>query len=298
MKYPKAPALGITLLLQLFIFAVSVLIESYAFTLLSLTSRLALSCATAILIFGFPTLAYLFLTKQRLKDLLKCNVISNDRTRNRRKLVLEFVLASALTVAAVNAIGNLTSFIMSLLGKEITSVIPSTAGESTLFFLRNVLLAAVLEELIFRGVILNACDGNSKIKRIMISASLFALMHCSLQQLPYAFVGGILIAYFALRSGSVLFAIGVHLSQNAVTFVFTMLQTKIEPTLLNTVSDATFIAFSVIGTLALCYFISDEIKVKKEASIKPVTDKKAESIFSLPLIAYVILTAVITAFTV
>ena len=297
MKYPKSPALGITLLLQLFLFAVAVLIESYVYASISLAARLGLSCITSALVFGAPFLAYILLTKQRPKDLLVCATTSNDRTRNQKKLALEFILASALTVAAVNAVGNLTSFIAKLLGNESAAVIPTNISESALFFLRNVLFAAVLEELIFRGVILNASAGHSRIKRIMISATLFALMHCSLQQLPYAFVGGILLAYFAVRSGSILFAIGVHLTQNAVTFVFTVLQSKLDPSVLSLTSDVTFIAFSVIGIIALGYFIFEEVKVGKEAMIDPVTDENAEKLLSLPLIAYVILTAVITALT-
>jgi hypothetical protein len=50
-----------------------------------------------------------------------------------------------------------------------------------------------------------------------VSALLFALLHASLYQLPYAFVGGLLLGLAAVWGGSPLFAVLFHFLSNLLS---------------------------------------------------------------------------------
>ena len=86
--------------------------------------------------------------------------------------------------------------------------------------LRIVVIAPVVEELIFRGVIMS---GFSRIYHpffaIFFSALLFALFHLNPWQFPAAFTLGIILGWIRLRTGSVLACIAGHAIHNGLVFL-------------------------------------------------------------------------------
>ncbi len=79
-------------------------------------------------------------------------------------------------------------------------------------------LPAIAEEIIFRGVILQGLRKNmSDSISILISAALFALMHCNLQQLVFPMLIGLILGWIATRTGSLLSSIIVHFVNNSIT---------------------------------------------------------------------------------
>lgn len=86
--------------------------------------------------------------------------------------------------------------------------------------LRVVVLAPVVEELIFRGVIFS---GFQRIYpafwAIFLSALLFALFHLNPWQLGPTFLLGLLLGYIRLRTGSLLVAIFTHALHNGLIFL-------------------------------------------------------------------------------
>ncbi len=82
------------------------------------------------------------------------------------------------------------------------------------------ILPALLEEFAFRGVILGLLrtklsDGTS----IVISAALFGMVHGNLQQMPFAFIVGLVLGYSVVSNGSMLAAILIHATNNIITVV-------------------------------------------------------------------------------
>ena len=71
-----------------------------------------------------------------------------------------------------------------------------------LYLLRVLLLPAVLEELLFRGMILRALRRFGDSFAIVASSAAFALIHYTLTRDIRAFALGLVLAYFVIRSGS------------------------------------------------------------------------------------------------
>jgi len=86
--------------------------------------------------------------------------------------------------------------------------------------LRVVILAPIVEELIFRGVIFSGFQRiYSAIWAIFFSALLFALFHLNPWQLGPTFLLGLLLGFVRLRTGSLLAAIFTHALHNGMIFL-------------------------------------------------------------------------------
>lgn len=73
---------------------------------------------------------------------------------------------------------------------------------------------AVCEEIAFRGALLRAFSRKSALVGLLASSILFALAHGALARVPITFMVGILAGYAALRVGSVVAGMAVHLAHN------------------------------------------------------------------------------------
>ena len=91
--------------------------------------------------------------------------------------------------------------------------------------LRVVVLAPIVEELIFRGVIFSGFQRiYPSFWAIFFSALLFALFHLNPWQLLPTFFLGLLLGYVRLRSGSLLAAIFTHALHNGMVFLSVIYQ--------------------------------------------------------------------------
>lgn len=117
---------------------------------------------------------------------------------------------------------NYITFFVSMFGVELTQ--PSLAAPPTgyalfLYILRLTLVAAVMEEVCFRGVVMQPLRKYGNFFAILMSAMVFALTHCNLIQAPAAFIAGIGIGYFTIATGSVWTGILIHLFNNLLVAV-------------------------------------------------------------------------------
>lgn len=82
-------------------------------------------------------------------------------------------------------------------------------------------MPALVEETLFRGIILNTCeDSLGTVRTIFIVGFSFALFHASPEQTVYQFIAGCAFAFLALRSGSILPSVLMHFINNALIIVF------------------------------------------------------------------------------
>jgi membrane protease YdiL (CAAX protease family) len=85
---------------------------------------------------------------------------------------------------------------------------------------RIVIIAPVVEELIFRGVIMSGFMRNYKIwYAITFSALMFALFHLNPWQFPATFLLGLALGWIRYRTGSVLACIAGHAIHNGLIYI-------------------------------------------------------------------------------
>lgn len=87
-----------------------------------------------------------------------------------------------------------------------------------LMFAVYVVLPAVFEELLFRGIVMRALTVHRKLLALLISSLSFALMHFSIERFPIAFLCGMVLGIAYLATGSMGCVILIHLFCNAVWY--------------------------------------------------------------------------------
>ena len=128
------------------------------------------------------------------------------------------------------------------------------------------LLPAVIEELLFRGVILNGLLSKFKpVYAILLSAVMFMLMHGTLQQTIYQLYLGIVLAYVVYVTGNILYAILLHFFNNLIVVInaYIVTQSGLEtPVVYVTAMDYIIpIAIFIVG-LVLAYILCMALKSK------------------------------------
>lgn len=136
--------------------------------------------------------------------------------------------------------------------REQSSYFPDVSGGLVIpALLVMAVLPAVFEEALFRGVMLNCCRKSmGDIRAIFITAFCFSLFHGSPEQTIYQFIIGCLLAFVAVRSGSILPGILMHFLNNALVVIFQAAHLFDENGAL-TISTGANIALTVVSALCL-----------------------------------------------
>lgn len=93
-------------------------------------------------------------------------------------------------------------------------------GTAALLFLGASVAPAIAEELLFRGLVLQSIKRHLSTRwAVLISSGVFAAYHLNLQQFPTAFVIGLALGALAIRSGSVLPGMLLHMLHNGLALV-------------------------------------------------------------------------------
>jgi uncharacterized protein len=128
------------------------------------------------------------------------------------------IIAFAFVMSFHFVIEPLSSFIPA--PENLNQIISDMIQMPILAFVTIVVLAPLLAELLFRGIILDGYLKNySPVNSILISAFLFALIHGNLAQGIGAFVMGIVMGLLYWRTKSLLLCIALHFTNNLTAFL-------------------------------------------------------------------------------
>lgn len=105
---------------------------------------------------------------------------------------------------------------------EIPAPTKSPAG-ILIFYIGIAVVPALVEEMAFRGVVMSALRRFGDTFAVVCSAILFGLMHCNLQQIPFAIMAGIFIGYAVVITDSLWTGIIIHFLNNAFSATVTLI---------------------------------------------------------------------------
>ena len=116
-----------------------------------------------------------------------------------------------------------------------------------------VIVPAVLEEVVFRGIVMQSLRHLGDTFALVASSFAFAILHGNPLQIPYAFLMGIAIGYFVLITGSLWTGIIAHLVNNLVTVLLSVLSVVAGK---NYSVEVNVIFFVIIAAALCCFIIS------------------------------------------
>lgn len=161
---------------------------------------------------------------------------------------------------------------------------PSTRGSFFIMF-NLVIIGPVVEELIFRGLLLRSLAQYGRNFAIVTTSVLFGMYHASLIENGYAFVVGIVLAYITLRY-SLKWAIIIHCTNNMIMMLIAFLSIPYQ---------INYLFFGIFFLWALIILIVKRKKITKFFS-KGRSKKNAfkYTFTNMYVIAFLVLTVILT----
>lgn len=208
-----------------------------------------------------------------------------------KELFLLAVCAGLMFCMLGNTATSFFSVIISIFGVEFGSGMEDLAAPSgvleTLIYVINFAVApALFEEFAFRCVILQPLRKYGDWFAIVATSFCFAILHGNMVQIPFAFIVGIALSYFCIKTKSIWTSVTIHFLNNLISVIFNSYFTK------NPDSSAfpyyvLTSAIIFVGAIAMVLFkLNCNVKLKKDATVmaKNKTLKRAAYITSPALI--------------
>ena len=218
--------------------------------------------AITIIGIGFP-FYYLFMRK--IPDSPRGGIV---KLKPARFITLFFICISAMYIT--NIFSTILTYIIAMLKGETELVNPAAEAilNSNIYLslIYAALVAPVIEELIFRKILLDKLRRFGDIPAILMTGIAFGLFHMNLSQFFYAAVLGFIFAYITIKTNTVKYAILLHMMVN---FISTAISTFISD---NNAIGAALINIWVFGSIAagIIFFIMNFKKIKFNRSDFPV----------------------------
>ena len=204
-------------------------------------------------------------SKQKFNEVFKFNKVSMNYWLAIIVFMFGFIIISSEIDNVINYFLPMPEFFQdtfdSLMGKQIFII----------SFLMIGILPALLEEMFFRGVVLNGFYNNySEKKAILISALLFGLIHLNPWQFVTAFIIGIIMAWVCIKTKSILLCIYMHLFNNLTGVIVLRLRDVIKIRGFNTAgSERVFqpLWFDALGAVIVVFGVLLLIKAYKKGPV-------------------------------
>ena len=133
------------------------------------------------------------------------------------------------------------------------SMPPQSTAAYFIYFLSVAVAPAILEEAMFRGVIMQSLRRFGDSFAVVASSVLFALAHGNLVQGPYSFTLGLLIGYFVVITGSLWAGIAIHFVNNFIALVLERMMSTLSPDIFNAFAGAFFIFSILLGLAGIAF---------------------------------------------
>lgn len=201
--------------------------------------------------FVIPVLVILFMDRFEVMRGTRMKVINI-------KVILWTLLLSVILVPIANFLNLLSQLFVSndIVNRieHFTMVSGSVVWDKPLWLnlIYMVILPAVVEEFLFRGVLFQGFRNCGLLKTAIITSLMFALAHGNLNQFMYAFVLGLFFAYLVEASGSVYAAMIAHMCVNSVTVLLVYLMKVLPENITSAIVEA---QNTSVNDLSLVYWI-------------------------------------------
>lgn len=199
------------------------------------------------------------------KECIQEDIFFNDVAK-KRLVTIFFIMMGYILIRNAILSPIFDIFENQFQNKEVVSTINKFTVDQILLYIgiyiyQSLAIAPIMEELLFRGIILKGMMNKYSIRKsILISSMLFAVIHGNLQQGVYAFISGVIFSLIYIYTGSIKFSIVAHFLNNICIVI---------PTPNNFIFNIAYVIFGVL-------FIIIGIKMIKKEYLKDDKSKQLE----------------------
>lgn len=187
--------------------------------------RVAISCIIPIISETAAIIVGIKLLKIDLRKLFTFNGFTGGEVARGVTESLGIQMAAgyiALGVGAILRIFNLECKTVSI------TVVESSLGVTFLLYFYACLLGPVLEEILYRGIILQGLKTYNRRMAVLVSALIFGLMHQNYQQFILGFLLGLLLGTLTINSGSLIPSTVIHIIVNTFASLCSVIMSYVD----------------------------------------------------------------------
>lgn len=160
-----------------------------------------------------------------------------------------------------------------------------------LTLISTVAVPSLVEEFALRGITQGILKKYGEGFAIISASIVFGLMHRNFQQMPFAFLVGIVLGYVTVKSGTLWVAVAIHAFNNGISVIMDYLGDIISVTSQNMIYTVFLVITLILGLVALTLAKNDGDFYKFTPSETFADDKKKLKgfILSAPIVIYAII---------
>lgn len=151
-----------------------------------------------------------------IKDTPTFEIPKHDYPFNFKHLLCTFILLLG-SLYTFNLLGNGITYLVQLItGHEASTIVTDSINSSgsIITFIFVVLVGPILEELLFRKLLIDHTFDLGEKYAVIFSGITFGLFHCNLNQSMYATILGFILGYIYVKTGSLKYPIILHILTN------------------------------------------------------------------------------------
>ena len=223
-------------------------------------------------------LIFIIYSKLHKIDIKNATSLTIPKLNKRTNIALPFMVALLLLVTffcSLNFINMTTHFLSQVLVAPVSSVPLANFGQFLLSVLFFAVVPAVVEELLFRGLIFNGLKNSFNAKvAVILTSIIFTLIHFSIFQTVYQLILGVVLSLILLFTNSLLLTMLMHFLNNfLIVFISYLSQGKsiFEFANFGVLEIVLSIVIFLVGVAIVClifYFIKRLVKYGKNSKIK------------------------------
>lgn len=203
--------------------------------------------------------------------LLFCTLLLSKLFRQRASLLslrpsvdanafLYYVATGILSIPVSAIIANLTHNVLESFNVKTGGLsAPQGAIETVCFFAVFAVLIPILEELLFRFLILERLRRYGDAAAIIISAMFFSLAHSAFQSFGHTFVMGLVLGFVAVKTKSALASIIIHFVNNSFSLWSLVISSS-----QNVEKDLTILSFVIVTVIIAALFTVLSFRGKRD----------------------------------
>ena len=164
-----------------------------------------------------------------------------------------------------------------------------------LSLIATVIVPALVEELACRGLLLGSLRKFGDGFAVLVSAIMFGIMHGNFEQMPFAFLVGLVLGFITVKSGTIWIAAAVHGFNNFISVFFDYFMDGFSM-LVQNISYLIFLSFSLlVGILGICLLRKRDSEFFKFTPSDTETGEKRKYklFFTTPLVIIFIIISVL-----
>lgn len=161
------------------------------------------------------------------------------------------------------------------------------------------IIPPLVEEFAFRGIILGSLRQYGDGFAILVSSVLFGLIHANFGQIPFAFIGGLILGFLTVRLNSILPAMIIHFLNNFSATIFDIIKKNFGSYYQTLAQNLFYLTSVLIGILCLIYILNKDknfFSIQRSTSVLNLKQKLKAFSSSAVMIIVLIIFAIETLF--